>query len=387
MLFSIPLGFRSLAFIHMKLSKLKAALWAGLLLRLFVAIWNGFFGPSFGAEDDALGFHMTAVEYSNNLVLDQFVIGHIYSYLLGVFYYITTDSLFLGSLLSVAAWFFSALILIWIMRILTFNKSNQWKVMFIYAMLPSSILLTSITLRETFQLLFVNLAIYSVLKIYVHKSSIHWLFLICSIVGMGALHGALLASGVFVLIATLFLLTFRNRKWISLPKLLLALPVVVLLLYYGFLLFSNISYNLHNGLVLAIQAHQEGVIAVEGRALYRSDVAIDSMFDLATSVPVFLFQYLFEPMPWRISSSVDVIALMENFLRAWLLWRVLMYFRKIHGQNRKLIVFVFLSYLVMETIWSMGTSNWGTGLRHHLPSIGLLLVAAFFYKGKKGGLV
>ena len=371
----------------MKLSKLKATLWIGLLLRLFVAIWNGFFGPSFGAEDDALGFHMTAVEYSNNLVLDQFVIGHIYSYLLGVFYYITTDSLFLGSLLSVAAWFFSALILIWIMRILTFNKSNQWKVMFIYAMLPSSILLTSITLRETFQLLFVNLAIYSVLKIYVHKSSIHWLFLICSIVGMGALHGALLASGVFVLIATLFLLTFRNRKWISLPKLLLALPVVVLLLYYGFLLFSNISYNLHNGLVLAIQAHQEGVIAVEGRALYRSDVAIDSMFDLATSVPVFLFQYLFEPMPWRISSSVDVIALMENFLRAWLLWRVLMYFRKIHGQNRKLIVFVFLSYLVMETIWSMGTSNWGTGLRHHLPSIGLLLVAAFFYKGKKGGLV
>jgi len=38
---------------------------------------------------------------------------------------------------------------------------------------------------------------------------------------------------------------------------------------------------------------------------------------------------------------------------------------------------VFLSYLLLETTMSSGTINWGTASRHHIPSIGLLLAAAF----------
>jgi hypothetical protein len=47
------------------------------------------------------------------------------------------------------------------------------------------------------------------------------------------------------------------------------------------------------------------------------------------------------------------------------------------------VLFVFLSYLVIETIWSLGTVNWGTAIRHHLPSIGLLVVVAFAYSANK----
>ncbi len=365
---------------------LRLALWTGFLLRFFVAIWNGFFGPSFGAGKDALGFHLTAVEYSNNLVLDHFEIGHIYTYFLGVFYFFTTDSLFLGSLLSVVAWLLSALILVRILRILSINYSNQYKAMFIYALLPSSILLTSITLREPYQLLFVNIAIYSALKIYLHKSTIHWLLLICAIAGMAVLHGALLAFGIFILVATLFLLSFR--KGFSLARIALVVPIVLLCLYYGFLLFTSVAYNIfdrvdgHNGLGLVVQKMQEGLISSSGRATYRSDVSIDGMVSLVFSMPVFLFQYLFEPMPWRISALIDVVALVENGLRAWLIWMALKYFLHTPGQDRKPVAFIFLSYLAIEMIWSLGVANWGTSMRHHLPSIGLLLAVAFAYQGK-----
>jgi hypothetical protein len=365
----------------MRLAMLRLALWTGFLLRFFVAIWNGFFGPSYGAGSDSLLFHLAAVKYSNNLVLDHFMIGHIYSYFLGVFYFFTTDSLFLGSFLSVVAWLLSALILVRIMRMLSINYSNQYKAMFIYALLPSSILLTSITLRESYQLLFVNIAIYSALKIYLHKSiTIHWLSLICAIAVMAVLHGALFISSLFILIATLFLLSFR--KGLSLFKITLVVPIVFLCLYYGFLLFTSISYNLNDGLDVAVQSFQEGSISSYGRATYRTDVSIDGMIDLIFSVPVFLLQYLFEPMPWRMSSLIDVVSLVENFLRVWLIWRALKYFLHTSEQNRKSIAFIFLTYVVMETIWSLGTSNWGTSMRHHLPSIGLLLVVAFAYQGK-----
>ena len=371
----------------------KQKLWLGFFLRLVNAFVNGFYGPSFGASDDAFGFHVWAVEHSQNLVFDVFVIGHIYPYILGIFYFITTDSLFLGSALSALGWLASAFILVRIMRILSFDMSNQWRVMLIYALIPSSLMYTSVTLREPFQLLFVNLALYAALKIYFHRSLAHWLVLLLAAVCMGALHGALLVSGIFIIVGTLFLAASRNRKGVSFIKVVLVTPIVILCLFYGFSLFTSISYGgrMEDGLSMAVQAYQEGSLAAEQRAAYRTDTKINGLGGLILSTPFFLFQYLFEPMPWKMSSIVDVVVLLENMLRFWLIWNALKYLvgnyrkkpifvaRNFFG-NGRCIFFIFLSYLIMETIWSLGTTNWGTGIRHHLPSIGLLLVASFAYQ-------
>ena len=303
--------------------RVKLTLWLGFFLRLVNAFVNGFYGPSYGASDDALGFHLMAVEHSQNLVFDVFAAGQIYPFILGSFYFITTDSLFLGSALSALGWLASAFILLRIMRILSFEMSNQWRVMLIYALIPSSLMYTSVTLREPFQLLFINLALYAALKIYFHRSNAHWLVLLLAVVGMGATHGALLVSGIFIIVGTLFLLTSRNRKGVSFTKVVLVTPIVILCLFYGFLLFTSLtSYGdrLEDGLAVAVQVYQEGTLSdgYESRANYRADVGINGLGGLILSIPSFLFQYLFEPMPWKISSIVDVVVLLENMLRFWL---------------------------------------------------------------------
>ena len=376
------------------ISKVKLALWLGFFLRFFNAFVNGFYGSTYGSSDDALGFHLNAVEISQNPVFDVFVIGNIYTYILGLFYFITTDSLFLGSALSALGWLASAFILLLIMRILSFDSSNQWRVMLIYALIPSSLMYTSVTLREPFQLLFSNLALYAALKIYFHRSIAHWLVLFLAAVGMGVLHGALLASAIFIIAGTLFLLTTRNRKGLSFTKLVLVSPILILCLFYGFSLFLSISGygdGVEDGFSVAVQTYQEGTMALEQRASYRTDIEINGLGGLILSLPSFLFQYLFEPMPWKISSIVDVVVLLENMLRFWLIWNALKYLvgsylnkpmfvaRNYFG-NARFIFFIFLSYLVMETLWSLGTSNWGTASRHHVPSLGLLLVAGFAYR-------
>ena len=374
-------------------SKVKLTLWLGFFLRLANAFFNGFYGPSFGASDDAFGFHLAAVEISQNIIVfDLFLgAGHTYSYILGMFYFITTDSLFLGSALSALGWLASAFILLRIMRILSFKMSNQWRVMLIYALIPTSLMYTSVTLREPFQLLFINLALYAALKIYFHRSNAHWLVLLLAVVGMGAMHGALLVSSTFVIVGTLFLLTSRNRKGVSFTKVVLVTPIVILCLFYGFLLFTSVSHAMEDGLSVAVQTYQEGNMEFVQRATYRTDIEINGLGELILSIPSFLFQYLFEPMPWKIGSMVDVIALLENMLRFWLIWNALKYLvgsylnkpmfvaRNYFG-NKRFIFFIFLSYLIMETLWSLGTTNWGTGIRHHLPSLGLLLVASFAYR-------
>ena len=372
--------------------RVKLTLWLGFFLRLVIAFVNGFVGPTYGSSDDALGFHLIAVRYTLSLAEAFFALNNIYPSLLGVFYFITTDSLFLGGAFSALGWLASAFILLRIMRILSFKMSNQWRVMLIYALIPTSLMYTSVTLREPFQLLFINLALYAALKIYFHRSNAHWPVLFLAAVGMGALHGALLASGIFIIVGTLFLLTTRNRKGISFTKVVLVTPIVILCLFYGFLLFTSVSHAMEDGLSVAVQTYQLGTLSVvEQRANYRTDVEINGLGGLILSLPSFLFQYLFEPMPWKIGSMVDVVALLENMLRFWLIWNALKYLvgsylnkpmfvaHNYFGYER-CILFIFLSYLIMETLWSLGTSNWGTATRHHLPSLGLLLVASFAYR-------
>ena len=374
--------------------RVKLTLWLGFFLRLVIAFVNGFVGPTYGSSDDSLGFHEVAVLFSQNLADDSFLFNNIYPSLLGVFYSITTDHLFLGSALSALGWLASAFILLRIMRILSFKMSNQWRVMLIYALIPTSLMYTSVTLREPFQLLFINLALYAALKIYFHRSNAHWLVLFLAVVGMGAMHGALLASGIFIIVGTLFLLTSRNRKGVSFTKVVLVTPIVILCLFYGFSLFTSISSyedRLEEGLSVAVQTYQRGTMELVTRATYRTDIEINGLGGLILSLPSLLLQYLFEPMPWKIGSMVDVVALLENMLRFWLIWNALKYLvgsylnkpmfvaHNYFGYER-CILFIFLSYLIMETLWSLGTSNWGTASRHHLPSLGLLLVASFAYR-------
>lgn len=349
----------------------------GFALRLFIAIWNGFFGPSFGADLDALTFHMEAVEFARNPIFDEFRIGWIYTDFLGFFYYITTDSLFLGSLLSCVAWLVSALVLVSCLRILSVVRCVQNKIILIYAFLPSSIMFTAITIREPYQLLFVNLAIYAALKIYLHKASRHWVTLIFAIAGAGVLHGGLLAFGILLFAGTLLLVALRVGKGILWVRLGVMGIVAAVVIGYGFVLFGNISYSLNDGLGNAIEVYQQGALGIDARANYKTESVISGLWALLIFVPVSLFQYFFEPLPWRISTASDVFLVLENILRGWLIWQAWRAVSMTSAQQRIVLLFIFISYLILEMIWSVGTINWGTSVRHHIPAWGLLLLAAY----------
>jgi hypothetical protein len=236
---------------------------------------------------------------------------------------------------------------------------------------------TAVTLREPYQMLFVNLAIYAVLKIYLHKSNRHWLTLILAIAGAGSLHGGLLAIGILLLAGTLLLVAMRGKKGISWAKLVLMGTISAVVLWYGFSLFQNISYNLDKGLGIAVEVHQQGALGTDARTHYKTAAEISGLGGLLVFISVGLFQYLFEPFPWHVSAASDFVLVLENVLRGWLIWKAWNALRVASVLQRRALLFIFFFYLAMETIWSVGTINWGTSVRHHLPAWGLLLLAAY----------
>lgn len=354
----------------------------GLVLRLAVAVWNSFFGPSYGAANDAAGFHAGAVAFAKG---HNFVFYHadVYMYVLGsAFYRVVGDSLFLGCLLSCLAWLGSAIVLLKMMRLLSFNIANQFWVMLLYALWPSAILITSVTLREPYQALALNFGVYCALAICLNKSKIYWIFLMVGIAGLGLLHWALLMVGLFIAgISFIFSVLDRHEKE-SLLKIALLTIFVIAISYACLMLLLSAVFNIDIGLATAVQLRQDSWQQI-ARAHYSIGIAVASDLDLLFFVPVALFHYLFQPMPWHVSTAADIGLFLENVLRAWLLWRVFLTIHQLSPKQRAPVLIVFSCYLATEILWAIGTINWGTAARHHVPSLGLLVLAAFAAPSRK----
>jgi hypothetical protein len=350
----------------------------GFFLRAIVAFWNGFFGPSPGADLDAMGMHGFASDVAKTGDFEGFNIGFTpYTNILGLIYRYTFDHIFVGSLLSCFIWWLSAHLVYKSFVLLSTEKKKIQTALWIYTLIPSSIFMTSVTVREPYQMLFVNFAIYFCLKIFLKRGFLNWPFLILSILAAGFLHGALLAFGIIFFAGTLLLVVFRKVRHIPWLKLLALIIVATVFVYFGFSAFINFSYDLSGGLANSVENYQINLLQEDARTHYKTDVSISSMGGLFIFIPIGFIQYLFEPFPWHITAISDVVVFLENIVRAWLIWTAWQRVRASANQFRRFLYFAFIFYLIIELIWSVGTINWGTSVRHHLPAWSLILIACF----------
>jgi hypothetical protein len=355
----------------------RFVLFLGLAAHVAIAIWNGFFGPSFGAEGDAVNFHNEAIYYANNLGRFEYVTGWIYSYFLGFLYSIFTDHIFFGSMISVFAWFMSAVLLTKTMKILNFNNGAMIIAILIFSLWPSAVLNTSVTLRESFQTLGISCIVYASIAIF-WKQSNKWIILIIGILISAPLHGALLLFSSFCLVSLLYnIFTYRLKIGFT-PKIILLSMIGGSVTITGLFLLNNIAYNLDNGLIGAVESYNEGASAINARADYRVDTKLENLFDVIFFFPIAFLQYIFEPLPGRIGNIQDAILFFENLFRVALLLRAAFVNRQLSPVERPPHTFIFLAFIVLSVIWSVGTVNWGTASRHHAPGLMLVVLAALF---------
>ena len=359
----------------------------GFLIRAVNSFYNGFLGTSLGANADSISFHYRASNPWYNpdkhelFRVDGVLIDGSYIYIkfLQNIYDLTVNHIFIGSFVSSVFWYFSALILLKTLNTLKINIYSQKQILFFYSFLPSTILYTSITLREPFQLFFVNIILYTFVSIYYKskKNIGYWFLAILSIYMAGAMHYSLLYSGIigfFLLLLGVYLKTVKSKIFVT--------PVILILLFLSSFVVTSLFENIYN-LELAEQVvkYQIGLINVEdARAIYRTSIEIENFSSFILFVPISLLQYWFEPLPQRISSFMDLALFFENLIRLYLIYSAINSFKRI--KNAQFGTLIFLYYLTIEVIWSLGVNNWGTASRHHIPSTGLLVLCAFMYQYK-----
>lgn len=357
-----------------------------LAVRQGISIVNVYFTTIFGAGLDATAFHLKATDFARSAHATWFTefgsaeIGStLYVKSLGFCYRYLGESLLMGQSLSILAYVIAGILLIKMIIDLGLSK---WKkgLILLYGGLPPAIIYESITMRESWQALFFLFVCYCALQLRKQVS----IWKIVSLMGVGIsfgfLHNGLLVYTLFLICYSIFWgLRFKLANWKTrnLVSQLVSIPLLIGI----FLAWWNLAGDVGG----ASQALVKGETAnyyetyrekgeQDARANY--DVKLDTSTvpsAFGTGFLAFIF-YLFAPFPWQIGNLLDLYAFAEAVFRFLLIYYGIKVWWYSSGERKSTYSYLLICGISLELLWSFGTANWGTAIRHHLVAYGLLVL-------------
>jgi hypothetical protein len=360
------------------MNKLKTVIFLGFLIRVLYAVNVGLKGPELGLELDAQGFYLRMVVIARSGVFEPLAIGE--TAMLNSIATLMTifgQSVFFACLCSGVAWLCAGLIFVVTLNIIGGTSKSKMILCLLFAFWPTAIPYTATPLREAWQLFFTNIFIYSLI-FGIHNNNFRkWAIMLVGALGSGLLHGSLTAFVVGSASIYFILNPMIGKNRIPTARIALVFLLVFVLVYYGYSNISSLNYDVSNGVINSIQSYQDNVLSAYARTAYKSNNYDISGIGSIISLIWGFAQYLFEPFPQKIGSIADLVLGIENAIRFIIIIGILYTFRKINNRDSRIkIAIVFGCYLIQEGVWSVGTVNWGTASRHHVPALGLLLLAA-----------
>jgi hypothetical protein len=346
-----------------------------ILVHSAISIWNGFYGPIFGADRDALEFHNAAISFINeNDISYLFIPGWVYSIFLGIIYLLSVESWAIGCMLSTVCFAFLIYISIQIYEAII-NATHKrdgikdlypFKILLFLGLIPSSILLTSITLREVYQMFFLSAALLFSIRHLQKGGAKNIFWMVFYLFALTSLHGSLIYYAcIYLLIFILF--RFRDVKIINKNSIG---SIFLVFAAFLFIMDFDLLYELINKFIQGTEGSEDA------RAYYGFPSLSANLFSIISFIGISFVNYMIRPFPWEISNIVDVTTLFENALRLFFIWK--MFFLKRFMSPS--LVWVIIAALLLEVMWGMGTLNWGTAQRHHLIAWPLFVVAYYAAK-------
>lgn len=330
-----------------------------------------------GGDADALRFHTYASEISRIGNINLLNVGSVFfDNFLALFYYIFQPSMFFASQIVLFAFTLSTLTVIKICNYLNLDVRQIRIIILLFTLLPSTIFFTSVPLREPFQILFFLNACYFSLKLKQEKQKLDMFKILINLLALGILHNGLLAFTPFfslIIYAWVFMKPEINIK--NIASIMFAL--IVALAIIQFLSLGIVSSDATDALLSGESAEYASTYRtsnLDARAAYGVELDVTSLGGIIRTVPLIFFFYMFSPLPWQVGNVMDVVGLIESGIRIILLFYAFMNIRLSVGLNKSIVRFLLIMYLFMQFMWSLGTLNWGTAMRHHIVAFPLLVI-------------
>lgn len=362
-----------------KLNVIYATLFCGLLLHVGILLGVLYLDPyTILAGTDSLSFYEDAIYVAQSGDYFPLDLGwKPYVNTVGFLMYHLGESISFMFLASTGAWLLSAILIDSSLRILKTRNEIRIITAAIIAVDPSLLFITSIPLRESFQLLGMTIIGFSAVKIFVEKRNVYFVLAIAGSALAGILHLSLLVSVSLFTIIVFLGYRYSERK-LSMYQIAFSAILASLVLFAVIGVIASQYENGGDDILQTVDVFRETGAAVDARAQYDNRVgASSSVIGSIIGLFVGFIQYMIEPMPWRISTLGDMVVFVENALRLVLVFIVVRRLKYLSHSEFALSVTLLCMFATTEFVWSTGTINWGTAARHHVPSLPLLMITAF----------
>lgn len=348
--------------------------WAIILLYQIVAFTNAYWFRTIGADMDADSFHVLAAEMSKGVIFEFTTDAALYMNILAWFYSLTSPSLILGEQISILTIGISIIFLVKIIDLLNLNKYKN-PIVFLYAALPTMIMLGAITLREPIEVFLLITAVYFGLKMRICSNNkiLNFCFLVLFCYLMGLFARGLFLFGAIMIGVFLIWNIHKTQSIFIINKYRLLVLIVtpsILILIFFLAMNSNISGNELFSLVVSLDileaiANHRTYTPI-GRASY--DILLDTSSLIAFIYSSFLIyvNYLVAPFIWQVSSLTDVYAFLEGLLHVILLYYSIKLWRLEKGMVRQALGMLLILFFILSLFYAYGTTNYGTGMRHKM---------------------
>lgn len=366
-----------------------------LIFRLLIIFISDYNQNVLFIGDDAWGLHLAGLDVSKWQNIDFFNQAKIpYIAFLAYVYKYIYPSYLIGSSISLLFWFLSLIYFIKILNLLEVRQKHILIALIFFCFLPTMMIYTSATIREPFQLFLTNIMMFYIVKINLTSNlfrNIKYLIMLIFFTFIYYLThriGPIFGFINIMIGILLILLKFNFKKIYLLSLILLILFTISIFIFFVEFFTKNYSFEQFRvGYIKAIEIYQNGLYlsSPNSRATYFELHNFDSIIDIIIFFPLAFAKYNFEPF-FSLNKFIvkDLVLISENIMRLIFYLTVSILFFTSQLFRKKHFIIIFLVFIINEFIWSLGTNNWGTASRHHIPSMGLMLISVtLIFKNKE----
>lgn len=375
-----------LSFAYMKKEMFLKIVILGTFLRLslIVVYFAGINLPE--SSGDAKNFFLEGRAVFDYLFFDGDKVKVInpYSNVVGTTMVYSGDNLILALILNTICYIIIAYALYEIIKILSDgDKKSAVRGVWILSLFPMDILYSAVLLREQTIIMFLALSFLFLLKYIKQGKIVDFLVSVLFHVGSVLFHSGIL----FLLVVHLYVLIFyrKKSKIIKFKALKISfLGIFGLVLFkilgntYKFAFLKDI-FNIEflNHVVVGRFLASTGT----GRTMYLMNLVPSSTLEFIIYLPIRIFYFLFSPFVWMIGGVADIFVMVDGgiyLILVILAWKKL---KLLENKLKKAIIFYFLAFTV---VFSIGTTNYGTAMRHRHKILWLICAVSVIPKKRFG---
>ena len=119
-----------------------------------------------------------------------------------------------------------------------------------------------------------------------------------------------------------------------------------------------------------------GIENPRGRAQYLGGMSVNNVFDFIWQTPIRIIFFYLTPFIWMISTVGDLVGLLDALLLFFLIYYSIKSLYVTAGKQKNLIKGLLIAFIVISIVFSWGTSNYGTAIRHRQKMLVLLIPLA-----------